>query len=426
MISDWSRRRVLAGVGGLSAAAITGVLIPDDGSSGEWPSYGYGFGNTGYNPNADGPIAASDDGRGLRADWIRAIDDGLPRPPVLVSGDVIAGGSLDALDAASGQDDWSVDLDTRLFATVALDGTAYVYTRDGRLAAFDADGGDERWTLEIQPQTAPVAYDGDLYVRGRRNAVQDGFEEKYGPDAVEAFPLYEVDTESGDHEVIQTYVTRDGDDNSVRFFSPLTATVDGALAFHTRSDLRAIDLDTGDELWTFEREPFEDMYTANTVAANGSVYTATNDDDETPILYAVDAETGEERWRFTRDRFGGSFDDPTVADGDVYVAHGTELLVLDAETGEQRWASVLPEVPAASGNKIHPKPVVADGVVYATTDRSLWAVDAADGTISQAYELSDSDDPAREFIAGPIVIGDRAYVPAKGDDSLSLCAFEGT
>lgn len=423
-----SRRCALAGVGSLLGPTLAGCLGGvDAGPTGEWPSYGNDFGNSGHNPDAAGPVSDPDHDPALEIAWQRTVDRSGSRAPVVGDGVVVPSGSLNALDASTGEGDWTGEGDTPsfpVFGTVLIDGTAYVHANDGRLAAFDVADGTEQWTKRLQPRTAPVVREGRLYVRGRSHSTtDDGFESTYGSDAVEAFPLYEIDPESGDSEVVHAYVRRDGDDRSIRRFSNEVAAVGRNLVFHTGSDLRAVDLDTGDERWAFERDSFERMDGRIPVGANGTVYTAANDDG-TPILYAVDAGSGEKRWEFSRERFEGELGDPTVADDAVYATHREELLALDAGSGDVQWTTELPGLPRAPGDGLHPKPVVADGVAYATTDRRLWTVDVTDGSEALAYELADPDYPTRDFLAGPTVVDDIAYVPAGGDDTAALYAFQ--
>jgi len=423
------RRQVLAGTGSISAAIISGCFgSPDTEPAAEWPSYGNDFGSSGHNPDATGPVSDPDGDTTLEVAWQRTIDHTGNRAPVVGDGSVVPNGALNALDASTGEGDWTGEFETpnfAVFGTVLIDGTAYVHANDGRLAAFDAADGEERWTKRLQPRTAPVVREGHLYVRGRSHLVtDDGFESKYGSDAVEAFPLYEIDPESGDSEVVQAYVRRDGDDPSAARFSNEVAAVGDAVAFHTGTDLRAVDLDTGDERWVFERDSFGEMDGRIPVGANGTVYTAANPDGGTPVLYAVDAASGEMRWEFSRERFESDVGDPTVADDAVYATHREELVALDADSGDVQWSVELPSLPRAPSDGLHPKPVVADGVVYATTDRRLWAVDVESGSRALAYELADPDYPTRDFLSGPTVVDGLAYVPAGGDDTAALYAFE--
>lgn len=120
------------------------------------------------------------------------------------------------------------------------------------------------------------------------------------------------------------------------------------------SNVRAIDLESGEVVWT--REYDSSTVGPNGVAhADGRVYGATVD-----FAFALDAETGEEVWRtekLTRNDFEGIDIAPGVHDGTVYVstvpvtpensykggARGI-LHALDAETGETRWTfDTVPE-----------------------------------------------------------------------------------
>lgn len=70
-----------------------------------------------------------------------------------------------ALDPATGDVRWDLDLDTNVFAPVsAIPGVAFVGTTDGTLLALDTATGDELWRFQAPTQTGsgPSVSDGDL------------------------------------------------------------------------------------------------------------------------------------------------------------------------------------------------------------------------------------------------------------------------
>ncbi|WP_053949053.1 PQQ-binding-like beta-propeller repeat protein [Halolamina sediminis] len=85
---------------------------------------------------------------------------------------------------------------------------------------------------------------------------------------------------------------------------------------------------------------------------------------------AVDRRTGEVRWEYA----AGNADGAPTAVGETVFLPGRRLLALDGVTGERRWAADdLPNPPG---------PVAAtDSTVFAESDGTLSAVDAADGSV---------------------------------------------
>jgi outer membrane protein assembly factor BamB len=85
---------------------------------------------------------------------------------------------------------------------------------------------------------------------------------------------------------------------------------------------------------------------------------------------AVDRRTAEVRWEYAA---GSDEGVPTAVEETVYIP-GRRLLALDGVTGERRWvAEDLPDPPG---------PVAAtESTVFAESDGTLYAVDAADGSV---------------------------------------------
>jgi outer membrane protein assembly factor BamB len=100
---------------------------------------------------------------------------------------------------------------------------------------------------------------------------------------------------------------------------------------------------------------------------------------------AVDRRTGEVRWEYA----AGSADGVPTAVGETVFVPGRRLLALDGVTGERRWAADdLPNPPG---------PVAAtESTVFAESDGTLYAVDAADGSVrwEEAVAESTYDTPA--------------------------------
>jgi len=177
--------------------------------------------------------------------------------------------------------------------------------------------------------------------------------------------------------------------------------VNGTIYFGSQ-DFRvyAVDADTGEQRWAFKTGSW--VQSSPTVA-DGIVYIGSNDGN----LYAIDADTGKELWHFyTKFPIKST---PAVADDLVlFGSDDYSVYCLDAKTGKQVWRyktrSWVPSSPAVvngivfvgsmdgqlyalqadngrfrlriRAGSVHSSPAVEDDVVYFTTRRNLWAIDA--------------------------------------------------
>lgn len=214
-----------------------------------------------------------------------------------------------AVDADGGSVYWRNA--TAGFAALPIGDTLYSAGREGSVIALDAATGEQRWTSEMdRPRSMPFAFAEEA----------DALLLAYGNGGEGAF--YCFDPASG--EVRWRY---DGVGESYAL-----AVTDGHRGFTVGTDgtLHAVDLETGEGLWTyaFRRDSYQ-----RPAVADGTVYaTGTNDDE----LVALDAETGVERWRVPLDV--GIPSSPTVADDRVLLQatlpdSENQLHVFDRETG---------------------------------------------------------------------------------------------
>lgn len=190
---------------------------------------------------------------------------------------------------------------------------------------------------------------------------------------------------------------------------------DGVLYAPRRTDVIAVDVDSGERRWSFA--PSFYLGDGGVAVADGTVYVGAHDDR----VYAVDAAVGRARWR-TQTRGGAAttpddlvapgagFDGtgpycplsggsvqstPTVVDGVVYVgADDGRLYALSAADGRERWR-------VETGSRVWARPAVAGGVVYAgSNDGNCYAVDAASGEQRWAYPFPEG------VVAGPVTVVD--------------------
>lgn len=114
---------------------------------------------------------------------------------------------------------------------------------------------------------------------------------------------------------------------------------------------------------------------------------------------AVDIRTGEVRWEYA----AGTEPSTPTAVGDRLYLGAKSLLALDGVTGERLWtADAVPDHAGELG--------ATDETVYAESDGTLFAVDAADGSVRWECDL------AQDSYAGPVV--GEATIALMGNDGL--------
>jgi outer membrane protein assembly factor BamB len=206
--------------------------------------------------------------------------------------------------------------------------------------------------------------------------------------------------------------------------------------------LHALDIATGQELWTFPSDalPGDHAWTTPPVA-NGIVYFGVN--RPIPVVYAVNAISGQEIWHHTGpvanivsspalesgrlyvaftdgtiraldanngqviwsvNHPGGAFSSPAVADGRLYIAiHNSGLLALDANTGSQLWLAPMPGPQWSS-------PAVENGRVYVGSrdDHKIYAFDAVTGDSLWTATTSDWVQTSPAVVDGVVYIGNNS------------------
>ncbi len=196
-------------------------------------------------------------------------DHELGETPVVVDGIVYAsgrGGMLLALDADSGDEEWTFDIgDTSESAPTVANGTVYVGSEDGHLYAVDASTGDEEWRFNAggAVKTTPTVADGVIYVGSNSET------------------LYAVDASTGDEE--WRFDTEE---------RPQSPTVAGGTVFISTQGAGLFALDTdGIESWHFAESELDDALFPNMTApivVDGVLYMTTSDGQQGRVR-AIDA-----------------------------------------------------------------------------------------------------------------------------------------
>ena len=324
-------------------------------------------------------------------------------------------GALYAVDAATGSRRWVFDEPATPVQSgpTVVDGVVYFTDEANTVYAVDAETGTEEWTLtELGGYNthSPTVVGERVHVTSENG-------------------VYAIDASTG--EIKWEAATGEG-------FDYATPVVDGRV-YANGSRLYAFDAETGEELWTFERDTVGTAGASPTVA-DGTVYLPGS--ETTNTLYAVDAETGTEEWRFETDGAPDAVS-PTVHNGTVYVGTIKEVAELefegrvhaiDIETQTEQWryestrtnigsaptvangqvffgASGLIAVGAETGDQqwrvgdpaiVRSAPTVADGIAFVgADDASLYAIETATGETVWKF-----DEPSSYVVSSPTIVQD--------------------
>lgn len=225
-------------------------------------------------------------------------------------------------------------------APVPVDGTVYAAPAGtGTVAALDANDGSVRW------QVAPGS-DGPGSREFNRPAVADGAV------FVTSWPylVTALDAETGEQRWQRELAEQ-------MVLAPVAT--DAGLVVQTRNGVTLLDVADGTTRWeqSLEANATDGM----PAVAAGRIFVA----DSQESLHALDLSTGELLW--TTEFTGEAA--PVVADGIVYaVASGHRLVAVDAESGDRRF-TYEPPIPPFSA------PIVGDGTLYLATGDSILALE---------------------------------------------------
>ncbi|MEW1893039.1 MULTISPECIES: PQQ-binding-like beta-propeller repeat protein [unclassified Streptomyces] len=301
--------------------------------------------------------------------WISAV--AVVDNVVLVSGDPLV-----ARDLTTGKEIWSRAEVTTPGASMLLgDGTLYLASAhyDGNIIGLDPKTGKDTWRSRLgdkeYAQPRVIAADADhVYVVA--GILDKDFRT---PDNV----IAAIDTSSG------KVVWREQRDHGTEA-NGLTARVSGRRLVYTdfRENLTVRDTATGHQVWTKKigrssNRGFE--------VHEGLVIIATGEQ-----LRAFDLETGAERWSFATEKYS-RFNDPAVLDGVLYASdtvHG--LWAADPATGKRHWHN--PESLDIDAPWQFAK---VGGVLYGATtfdkNGGIHAFDPADGKLLWTYNDGSGD-----------------------------------
>ena len=271
---------------------------------------------------------------------------------------ITTGGALVVLNAATGKTEWSKTPTKPRLVQLAGAGSSLVVANDskctdeeqtdGRLVAFEAETGSQRWSRSAIPvatksmvwsasSTSDVAAGGVIVTPGGR-----GGDEATGLSARTGRQIWSVQGESflgasdqfvftvgsgGDHPVLVAHDRRSG---RQRWTFPASSSPEWTSTF----DVVAADR-------------------AHVVVGNGNYLLRTGDrPGSSTTFFVIDARTGAQTASFTADDPSFSFSDMVLADGALVYSEGTSLVARDVTSGDTRWTHAFDDVvgtPGAAG-----------------------------------------------------------------------------
>ena len=289
--------------------------------------------------------------------WTFEAGDDFWGSPVVADGLVFTGSAdthLYAIDAETGEETWSFQANHRIESTPAYaDGTVFVGSYDRHIYALDADTGEVVWDVETGGliRGSPKVVDETVYIGVGCNNLACAW---YAEGSDDTGWVYALDAETGD--VLWRF------ERGAEVVS--TPAVGNQRLYIGSSDgyFYAIDRSSGEQQWRYRTRDW--IWSAPTLAA-GTVYFT----DWNSKVFALDAATGEEQW--TYNSFGAYISGSTAVDEDtVYFGHtpgnappdttreNAEVFALDRDSGEERWTY------RTDALEIGSSPLVTEDTIY--------------------------------------------------------------
>jgi polyvinyl alcohol dehydrogenase (cytochrome) len=401
-----------AGSGGAGAGADAAAGTGAD----DWPRVGFDLANTRAAPDESIGVGDAAD---LTPAWQLGGVKGVTGTPVVADGTVYVGdwtSHVRALDAATGEERWAHDLESRYVGgSVAVDDDhVYVGAFDARIVALDSATGEPVWEADLDPNPKAVVFGSPVVADGLIVTGVGSFE-VFVPSDPPSFrgTVVALDAATG-AEAWRFHVTDEaaGEGAGVSVWSsPAIDRERGMLYIGTgqayslpapaRSDsLVALDLATGEEVWHRQFTAGDAWSVAlpsgldADVGAMPNLFEVDGTDavgvgDKAGTYRALDRDSGEVLWEAPLTPGGlqgGVMASAAVAGGTVYVASNdrsqeADLVALDADTGDEVWRV---------GVEAHVTgPVTwANGVLFLADEPPFAAYDAADGARLWAHEVA--------------------------------------
>lgn len=315
------------------------TILPSAALFVNWSQFQYDSGHSGCNPYET--ILSTSTVQNLSPKWLWS--EVAPfSSPVVANGFVYSSrssnidfpGAIFALHASKGDGGWDYTTFRNDFSSPAVgNGMVYAGATDSNLYALDAGSATLLWTYATgAPVSTPVVAGGAVFA---------GSEDRN---------LYALDAVTG--ALLWSYTS-----GGTIFSAP--AVVNGVV-YVSSDQLYALNANTGALIWKYPISPHSSPAVVRNVVYAGY--------DQ---VYALNASTGALIWKYP----ATASTTPAIANGMVYVGSGDgNIYALNASSGILTWKYAMQDDQVNS-------PAVANGVVYATSDQYLRALDAKTGAL---------------------------------------------
>lgn len=357
---------------------------PSVAPAGGAPMLRYDAANTGRVPGGSVPT------EGVEARWTFDTESSVTTQPIVVDGTVFVGttgGTLYALDAQTGTEQWSRNHDESLDSGPVVSGGLVYVPTGGRLLAYSAATGDGQFAVDIDGEVGtPTVSDGTLYTRssGKLYAI-----DATGGDVHWSGGSFEASLDAARNDELAVTVS----DGSVYVMYP-DSDYDGRVYLSSfTADPTA---DSPEREWRTELEyvEYEVTFDTTVTATNGMLYAGLWDGGGgTQGVVALDAASGSEEWRYTDISNVRTY--PTATADTVYTAATGELVGIDPALGTAKWSTDL------SGNPTSPI-LVGDTLVFGSSDNNVYAYDTEG---EQRWSFATGND----IVAPPVAVDGTVY-----------------
>lgn len=309
---------------------------------------------------------------------------------------------------------WRHQTEKQLFSPVVLNGTVYTVSEDGTLFALAADDGGEEWRISLggEPTFPAVVQDtvlvgtkeGGLHaVSGGERVWQYEMEDEANTPPVFAGDTAYVGTlESTIHAVdVQTGKERwTADVGGSRVVAPVSVSGGWLFVGTNASGLHAFDVATGTEQWHYDKAGV--MWSPPIVTGKGVLYSHGNGTAQVSLL---DPPDGRVRWHHELQQAVVIL---AATDRTTVLTDPRRIIALDVATGKERWVMNLHNSKGFGS--------VAGDRFYLRIPGEIRSVGLNDGKIHERIKLD--GDPSR-YLA---VADDRLFLTT---GSGALYAIEG-
>jgi outer membrane protein assembly factor BamB len=330
--------------------------------------------------------------------WNYTTTGAVSSSPSIADGRVFFGSqdkNVYCIDAQNGSFIWKFPTSSRIESSPALsNGKVYIGPDDGNVYCLNANDGSLIWKKSaggyveanfaslVRLKSSPTVVGGLVYVGSLDKNV------------------YCFDANNG--EVVWTYKT-------MGYITSSPALANGAVYVTSQEPdagaLYKLDAASGELIWKITVPYFitlgggTDLH-GSPVVADGMVIISSN----MGAYYAINIDTGETIWTFRDDAARELIVcSPAYANGQVFLIDKYSIVCVNAQNGQPLWSTFLNE-------ELYVSPTYADGKLYVVTDqRSIYVLNATNGEKLGRFETSSNSWSAASLYDGKLYVGNNNW-----------------